>query len=377
MLHIKISKSIIIIIIAIFLVLSVVIAFVGKPAAIRYMEELTGTKVTFEAVHLGFPLTIDVYKFKAQDLLEVEKARLSLSLLRLITGKLYFNKVILESPLAYIERSRNGELNITPIIERQVVKEEKIVVPASSEPIKEEQKSQKQPFKQEIVFNEFIIKNGHIRLIDKAVQSQGLTTDINNLELKLAHFKNPPLKSEFNLTANVSGRPDQAVGEVKFDGFIDMIKKDMSAELVIKNLDGVFFQPYFQMFLPADLESAKVNFNLMTEAKANKLFGKGKLVVENFALKNQESTDKENLNGPLAGVIMLGMVNHDKRGEVDFVMAETALDNPKFRIKNIDANIVQSAAQNFMNDPKGTIEKAKEIGKEIKSIGDIFKKKSE
>jgi len=120
-----------------------------------------------------------------------------------------------------------------------------------------------------------------------------------------------------------------------------------------------------------------VNFNLNTEAKANKLFGKGKLVVEDFALKNQESTDKDNLNGPLAGVIMLGMVNPDKKGEVDFVMAETTLDNPKFRIRNIDANIVQSAVKNFMSDPQGTIDKVKDIKEGFKGLGNIFKRKEE
>jgi uncharacterized protein involved in outer membrane biogenesis len=294
---------------------------------------------------------------------------LSLSPLRLLTGKLYFNKVVLESPLAYIERANDNSLNITPIIVSQLGKDEQKPV-LNVEPIKEAPKKENRQFKQEVAFNEFIIKNGHIRLTDKAVLIKGLTTDITNFELKLTNFKNPPLTTEFNLTANVSGRPDQSVGEVKLDGFIDMVKKDMSAVLNIKSIDGVFFQPYFQMFLPADLESAKVNFNLTTEAKANKLYGKGKLIVEDFALKNQESTDKDNLNGPLAGVIMLGMVNPDKRGEVDFVMAETTLDNPKFRIRNLDANIVQSAVQNFISDPQGTIDK-------VKDIADIFKKKSE
>jgi hypothetical protein len=368
--HIKHVKLVFLVWITIFLALSLFVAFGVKGVAKNYLEQVLGKKVEFSGFRFSMPFAIEVDNFKAQNLCEIKKARLSLSFWQLFTGKVYFDRIELDYPVFYLERLHGNDLNISPIIARQMASSNASGEGSSNgKSANVEKKTNKQDFQPEIFFAIFSIKKGKLQLLDKTIRDEGFKVDIQDIDLQLTKFQNPPLKSEFDLSANVLGRSDQPVGEIKLTGFIDMVKKDMSADMNIKNLDGVFFQPYFQMFLPSDLESAKVNMNFNAEARNNKLYGKGNLVVENLALKNQDSTNKENLNGPLAGVIMSGMVNPAGRGEMEFDLLETSLDNPKWRIRP-NIKIIQTTVQNFMSDPQGTIDK-------VKSIADIFKKKKD
>lgn len=355
----KISKIIIwltIILAAVFLVFSIILALFGKAIILKAIEKNFKRKVTFESINLSFPLSVRLRRLEIHNLAKIESLSLRPSILGFFVGRIVLNELNLFRPEITLEMDEQGRLNIP-------------------------QTGGKSP---PLLLAGLDIEEGRFIFTDKKIEANGYKIIVNNINAKIHKAAFPPtsLFIRFDLSASLGDRPDTAQGVAKTSGWIDFGPKDMEGKFELKGIDLTYLAPYYNKFISdKKLTSGKLNLVSNLKSVKNDLTAKCKAELTDLVYLKEVPAEGEAPKIDLVPNILNLFSNDTGRIVFDFTI-RTKLDNPRINMQELRGIIGMAAFENIATQPPDKLkENIKDIEKQFKDIGkvfkDIFKKEEE
>lgn len=351
----KLSKILIVFIITavtLFVILSLTFPYFAKKAIVTQIEQGLKVKASISKVGITFPLTVNLIKLKAGELMQADKVSVSPSLLGFLAGKIVLNRVSLVNPVIMLEQSAEGKINIPQL----------------------DSKGQAP----KVYLAGLTIRNGTVIFIDKKVDARGfktILTDINADVFKVP-FPVNSMRANFKVSASFLNLSSAKIGDINFTGWVDFGPKDMDAVLRLQDLDLTYFRPYYGNFLSdSQLDSARLNIRSVFSAQNNDLeiitaFNLSDLVYAQPGSQDAQVTSFDIAKSALD-------LFTDAKGELalEFKL-KTKLDSPGFNSKELKKIILSSAAKNLarqnpadlVRKVSDDIEKFKDFGKGLERI---------
>ncbi|MFA5093028.1 MAG: DUF748 domain-containing protein [Candidatus Omnitrophota bacterium] len=350
----KKKYKIIIWILAVFLVLffvaSLLVSIYTPRIIEQQIEQNLKLKTSLRKVSLTLPFTITLEGLELGDLASIKKISLSPDLIGLIFGKIVIHGLNIVDPVINLVQSADGRLNL-PVLEQ------KGKPPA-------------------IYLTGFRVENGKIIFTDRKVIADGFQVIVNKLDVRVSKVVMPitSLAADFKVSAELINAKGNVFGGIIFDGWLDYLAKNMDARLEVKNLDLTNFSVYYGNFISnRKLSQAMLDLVSTFKAKNNALE-----ILTNFNLSKiiYANTQEEQL-------VDLNLVKDaldffiDANGNLKLEFkVDTALDNPSVSSDKLKSIILKAAAKNLANQSPQqlankvvtTINKYKDLGKELKKI---------
>lgn len=354
----------------IFIALSVTVALFGKKILVGQIEKRLNIKLSFESISFSLPLSVKVTKLEAGDILKADLISISPSLTGLFSGKIVLNNLSMLNPQITLIQKEDGSLNIP-----QPESETRGAVDSSIGP---ESKKPKAPA---FVPVSLKIENGRFTFIDKKVLPEGfqVIADKMNIDIQKSHIP-LSLNTKFNIIAVLIDPKERPLGEAHFNGWVDFGSKDMDGALEIKNLDVLYFKPYYGDFLSKrKLVSARLNLRSQFNAEDNDLTVASNLRLFGLAYGQGGAVIEENIPSFDLASNALDLFT-DKQGNLDLEFSlKTELDNPKISAEELKKTVLEAAMRNLSNQPpQDLIEKITDKIKQFKEFGEglegIFKR---
>lgn len=363
----KIIMGILIFLVIAYLCLNIFVVTKGKALLSKSLSEILGKEVSLGSLYLSPICSININNLKIEDFLVADRLNLEPSLTGLLLGKIGLNRLIVIRPLVSIVRTGNTEFNVNKIIASII-------------------KNQNKENPQLSFVKQAVIKSARLSFQDKVT---GSSFDIVPIEVAV-NTSLLDFKTRFDLSAQVVSGDGRNLGNIKGDGWLNFLRKDMDAKFSLNDVELVYFSTYFKNFFRG-LKSGKLLFNADAVSKNNDLrldchlethglnFGDEPLIVDSGS---KEAT----MFGNISGLILNTLLGPGSGGIFDFSI-HTKFDNPKIEGLQFKGNIFKEPIKNIMENPKETIEQFKKVGEDFKKvgkelkeqfkdIGDIFKGKS-
>jgi hypothetical protein len=352
----KILIGLLIVILTIFVVLSILVALYGKEIVESQIEQNLKMKASLGSIKLGLPLTIRLRNLEVGDLFQADKISFSPNILGLVIGKVVLSGFTLTNPVINLEQSQEGKLNLPQL----------------------EQRGKQPP----VYLTGLTIKNGKFTFTDKKISSEGYKIILDKISLKVSKVAFPltSLNTKVDLSATFLNPSGKALGSMSADGWIDFGYKDMDGTFQIKDLDVVYFSPYYGDFISQKkLLSAKLNFTSLLKAKSNDLEAKCNFLLSDLVYEKSEPRAEE---PPQLNLFKDALdLFTDKEGKLSLEFSiNTKLDKPAITPSDLQKAILKAAMQNISKQSpqelyekvSDTVDQFKQFGKELK---EIFKRK--
>ena len=348
----KVLIAFIITVIALFIILNLTFPYLAKEAIVRQIEQGLKVKASISKVSVTFPLTVNLIKLKAGELMQADKVSVSPSLLGFLAGKIVLNRVGLVNPVIVLEQSAEGKINIPQL----------------------DSKGQAP----KVYLAGLTIRNGTVIFIDKKVDARGfktILTDINADVFK-APFPVSSMKANFKVSASFLNLSSAKIGDINFTGWVDFGPKDMDAVLRLQDLDLAYFRPYCGNFISeSQLDSARLNMRSVFSSQNNDLEIITDLNLSDLVYAQTERQEAEFTSFDMAKSAL--DLFTDAKGELalEFKL-KTRLNSPGFNSKELKKIILTSAAKNLarqnpadlVRKVSDNIGKFKDFGKDLERI---------
>jgi hypothetical protein len=327
----------------------------GKDLVIAQLDNILQPEVKIESLSLIFPATIQMQQVSIEKFLAVQELAIQPSLLTLLSGNIGFSKIVLVEPNFTVTKDAEGNFNFASLLKPQSGKSKPVII------------------------GDLVIKNGNVDFIDRKIQPEGFNVKITNLNMQVKN----PLNPRFKINAEIQGK--ESSGSFKADGWLNLLRKDMDADVELSDLDGAYFRPYFKNFLSdKKLKTATVNLKIDLSAENNTVEGKGHLEIINIAYEEpkEEVPQEEEKEGlpSIAGLIFGTEGDLPEQITMDLPIKGTLIP---FRINltKITANVFsEMLKETITKEPEKIPEKIEDIGERFKAFGKelekVFKKES-
>jgi hypothetical protein len=279
----------------------------------------------------------------AGDFFSARQVRVSLNPLGLLAGKIIFNKAVLVEPVINLKQSAGGQLNL-PIPAQGAGKNPVLLLGVS-------------------------VRKGKIIFTDEKIMPRGLRC--------AAEFDLDAGLRRFRLAAGILDAQDAPLGGVSAQGGYNLMKKDLQAELRVKDLQAAYFSPYYGDFLSQrKVLSARLNFSADAQARSNNLNLDCRLELSDLVYEQQQPTSGQQLPGfDFSGKALDLFLDREGCLKLDFRL-QTKLDKPEFMQEKLKKIILQAAAKNLASQPPEDIaqkifniyKEARDYGKKMKEI---------
>lgn len=316
-----------------------------KPFLLSQLNQALKTRVEAKSVSLSFPFNLEFGRLIIFDkgnqnkILSAEKAKIGLNPFSFLSQRILLNHFILINPVIMLEKSTDGSLNISDLFNQ---------APAPSPRAKGAKT---------LLLLRAEIKNGEIEFLDKTIYPSALTR-IKNLNLKIAKVSFPPVSAaaNFRISFDLVNLANEVKGRWQTRGWVNVIKKDMSAEAQIKNLDITYFMPYYKSGF-SSVEKGILNFTGDIDSKSNNLTAACRLEVNelSFVKGNQPATD-------LFGVSVSDLARYLKNSDGKIIMNFTlrgTMDKPQEMLSQATGIVVNYLLQKAV---KSQMERLLELG---------------
>ncbi|MFA5145474.1 MAG: DUF748 domain-containing protein [Candidatus Omnitrophota bacterium] len=355
----KIIIWVLIIVFAAWVSLGIAIASYGKKMVLSLIEQNLKMSASLDRISLKLPFTIDLINLKAGDLFKAEKISVSPSILGFFAGKIVLNGLTLANPVISLEKNQDGSFNL-PVLE---------------------QKGSQPP----VFLTKLVINNGKFIFTDKKISPEGYKVILNKINVRISKVTLPllSLNTKFVISLALIDPDANALGSMDASGWIDFGTKSMDAVLRIKDLNAVYFSPYYGDFISdKKLLSAKLNFSSLLKAKNNDLNVESSFKLSDLVYAKEEQPESGELNSLDFTRSTLDIFT-DTEGNLnlDFII-NTKLDNPGISISELKKVILKAAVKNLssqspdtlINKINNTLKQFKDFGKQMKNV---FKDKGE
>lgn len=354
--NMKILRNIIIIVVILLIVaylsIFIFVSTNGKALVSENLKNILGRDVYVGSVYLTPPFSININNLEIKDLAKLNSIKVEPSILGLFFGRTVLNKLTIVNPAVSIVRLTDSQFNFSPVVGHM---------------------KRSQGKKVEFIVKEAFIRQGRINFKDK---TQDISFDISPINISVVTSL-IDRKTRINLDAQAISADGQNLANISASGWLNFFKKDMDAELSIKDVELIYFTAYFKDFL-RKVKSGKLFFDANMVSKNNDLLIDCHLETHNLRFIEQESqaTDTQqkvvDLFDNLSSVILGALIGPGGGGIFDFSI-HTKFDNPKLEGLQFKGNIFKEPIRKMIEEPEETIEKFKKVGEEFEKVGKELK----
>lgn len=306
-----------------------------KPFLLKELSKgLNGRRVEAKAVSVSFPLSLNFKNLrvfnKKEDkglLLTAENLNIGINPFSLFNRRILLDQVVLIKPDIKTEKDSSADLNIADLL-------------APS-------KEAKPRDRKTVLIFRIEIKNGRLEFLDNTVLPRAFNGKIDNINLKIAkvHFPLTSAKTNFSLSFNLVSLANQIKGRAKTEGWINIVKKDMLADLEIENVDIVYFKPYYKKGF-SYIENGILSFSSSLDSKDNDITAVCRLEASSLSFaKEVEETSN------ILGISLGDMIEYlkDSRGKINFSFSlRGKMDKPDELISKGANVVIKSSLQKMV-----------------------------
>jgi len=430
----KLFLVVIIFLLIVFIGACIFVGLKGKDIATAKLEEILNTNVEIGSINVSFPLDLKINNLDIENLLKVDEIHISFGVIDLLKRDIELPGLRLLRPQLIIRRTELGInlLGATPdkysfsrYVKNQFIPLEtnflagftptpeshvregmdewlsgsefrppqerrnlerkdamgvspwsftgKNLVFAATEKITSDTQ---EAVPLNIIIHKLIVKDGKIKFIDKTLSPEVFQADIVNINIKAYKISFPP--RPFNMTFDIAadiltGQDELSYSTINADGWINLIDKDMEADIAVTNLDGRYFYPYYKKFLSRKLKSADVNFKSNLTAKNNDLTADCSLEIKDLLFDEPQIEELKDIK--ILDIIGGSIAQKSRDINLNF-RVRTKLDNPKINSAQIRGAVLDKVLEGVTSQPREeTIKDVKDIGEGIKEIGKELEEK--
>jgi Domain of Unknown Function (DUF748) len=247
------------------------------------------------------------------------------SLGTLLTEQIHISSIVFEKPYLAVLRTR----------------EKTVVVPGLTEPPGGKTNAGARPghtSRRTVTISKITMQDGVVELFDATVSRPPLKTRVERVDGVIRDIAVPWLKTKthFELAGVVKGmRRD---GRAKAVGWVGPARRDSSSQITVEAVDLVSLQPYLVTLGEAQLRKGSLDLRLNSEVRANRLDGKGKIIIRDLEFAPSRGYFETFMGIPRSTVINF-LKNHENAIDVDFVLTGDT-SNPSFSINEAIATRV-------------------------------------
>jgi uncharacterized protein involved in outer membrane biogenesis len=237
------------------------------------------------------------------------------SLGTLLTNQIHISSIVFEKPYLAVLRTR----------------EKMVIVPGLTETGKKNSGARpSNASRLTVTISKITVQQGVVEIFDATVSRPPIKTRLERVDGVIRDIALPWLESRtrFELAAIVKGmRRD---GRAKAAGWVGPAHRDSSSQITLDAVDLVSLQPYLVRIGEAQLRKGTLDLRLKSEVRANRLDGKGKIIIRDLEFAPSRSYFETFMGIPRSALISF-LKNHENAIEVDFVLTGDT-SNPSFSI---------------------------------------------
>ena len=320
------------------IIFSLVYAFIlsaAKTIIVDKIEEATGLKVSLNKLSILPPFSIEAQGLEVVGLIKVDRIYLAPSIRSLLSGKLAFNKIVINNP--EITYQRNTEA-VEPVKDSRAPDIENQSVLTVERQTKSPAAAPGKVFP--VIIKSLKVYSGKINFIDTTAASGKISVLIKDINFYITNLSTFATKevSNFDLKGNLSWNTGEPDGKILLQGWVDFYKKDILAILKIENIDAIVFYPYYANWVDlekARIQKANLNFSCNIKGANNDVAADCHLELANMVRKVRSLEEPQQKAERITDAV-LDMFKSMDQGKVvlNFVL-HTKLDRPEFGFANI------------------------------------------
>ena len=282
------------------------------------LQDLTQRDVSIGHFDVSPFLDLEIKKLDIQGLGTADSVFISPSIPRFLMGRIAFNQIRLTRPKFIFEKSSPQTTENT-------------AGASTSTPALKSKK--KQPMN--LTFKHIIIRDGQVDFTDRTAGENGIKITVKDIALDLTNVYLPPRSAVTNveLTGRIPWQQGQEDGKIMAEGWLNLYKKDMQADLRIEGIDGISLYPYYAKWVDLDkarIEKAKLNFISNLSSLNNDLTIKYKLELTDIVFKPRAPEEDQYKAERIAHAV-IDMFKAMNQGKIVLERTiRTKMDHPKF-----------------------------------------------
>ena len=266
------------------------------------------------------------------------------SLGTLLTDQIHISSIVFEEPYLAVLRTR----------------EKMVIVPGLTETAAGNKKAENRSghtSRRTVTISKITMQQGVVELFDATVSRPPLKTRLERVEGVIRDIAVPWLenKTHFELAGIVKGMKRD--GRAKAAGWVGPARRDSSSQITLDAVDLVSLQPYLVRMGEGQLRKGILDMRLNSEVRANRLNGKGKIIIRDLEFAPSRSYFETFMGIPRSAVISF-LKNHQNAIDVDFMLTGD-ISNPRFSINEAIATRLAMGM-------------AAELGVSIRSLAEDF-----
>jgi hypothetical protein len=148
------------------------------------------------------------------------------------------------------------------------------------------------------------------------------------------------IMTKFALSANIPWKDSKEQGSVSLDGWMNYFKKDMRADLVMKDIDALYLYPYYAGWFNLDkasIEKAKLGFTSNVTGLNNDVTAACHLELNEIVFKQREESTEQTKAERMAHKVLEFFKSMNNGKVVLNFSIKTKMDSPDFGINAIKA----------------------------------------
>lgn len=382
-------------VILIFTAIHIFINLKGKLILQEKLGKLLKREVVISKVSSGYiPFNINVIGLEAKGLFKADKIVLKLSFFDFFRKRFYLSLLKIEHPVITLEKE---VLASAKQIEGQESKE---VIPAL---LNKKNENSALPG---LSIRQFIIDKGSINYIDKTIGNDEVLIKIRNVDLRADNLNlniGGTQITSFQLKADIPWQDEKEQGKINVSGWVNLLKKDMQADVKVEDIDGLYLYPYYSQWVNLEkthIQKVKLNFSSNIHGLNNDITAKCHLELTDIKFKERAPEEQQKKEEKIAhavldifkamdqGKIVVDFTIHTKMdkplfslaplaGAVEYKLASSGkLDKPKVQdVVVLPIKILEGIVKSTTDLSKAAIDGTFAVGNELgKSVAASFKK---
>jgi uncharacterized protein involved in outer membrane biogenesis len=245
------------------------------------------------------------------------RVRIIPSLRTLLTDQIHISSIVIEKPDVAVMRTSGKWVIFPGLTETREDKKNAEASRANFSP-------------RAVTISKIELQDGVVELFDATVSRPPLKTRLERIDGVIRDIAVPWLetKTHFELAGIVKGvRRD---GRARAAGWVGPARRDSSSQITLDTVDLVSLQPYLVRMGEAQLRKGTLDLRLNSEVRANRLNGKGKIIIRDLEFASSRSYFETFMGIPRTALISF-LKNHQNAIDVDFVLTGDT-SNPSFSI---------------------------------------------
>ncbi|MFH0791252.1 MAG: DUF748 domain-containing protein [Candidatus Omnitrophota bacterium] len=334
------------------------LVFQGKNVIIKQIEGLTKKKVTIERCNIRPFFKLELSNLQIQDTAKIDSAFVHLNLstlLGFITGNLIYDEVWLKKPEFKLEIASplQAESCLLGASSDNAADIPKVSSPGAKKVNGKINQIKPPPLL--LILKHVNISDGKIDFIDHRAGKNGIRIILKDLSLDLTNqnLLTPPIITNFELAANIPWVEGEEEGKLKINGWVNLVKKDLRANLEIEGIDGIYLYPYYSNWIELEktgVKKAKLNFISNITGINNMLTAECHIELTDIVCQKHAPEESREKSERITNTVLDAFKQMDKGKIVLDFTIRTKMDKPIFNLGDIKMAFEEKLGAAFRNN---------------------------